>query len=429
MGSYLISTTPAHGHVAPLLTIARHLIARGHRVRFLTGAKYADAVTAAGAEFLPIPPESDIDLDRAGELFPERAGLAGPAAIRFDLRNIVFTSARGQYDALLAAIETEPTDAVLTEGLYLGAALLALRPRTERPPIVALGIFPLGAPSRDTAPFGVGMTPMGGWIGRLRNRVMTTIADKAIFGPVLEEADALAHEIVGRSFGGSFMTWNVRADALVQFTVPSFEYPRSDAPANLRFFGPVSRLAPSSIPLPEWWHEVDGSRPVVHVTQGTVANLDFGELVRPTLDGLAGEDVLVVVSTGGRPVSELGPLPANARAAEMLPYPELMARTDVFVTNGGYGGLHYAFESGVPVVVAGDTEDKPETAARVAWSGTGIDLRTGTPSADAVRDAVRTILADGRYAQASARIGADIQASPGVDGLVELVRSLAPVRS
>lgn len=128
-------------------------------------------------------------------------------------------------------------------------------------------------------------------------------------------------------------------------------------------------------------------------------------------------------------MSELGPLPANARAAEMLPYPELMARTDVFVTNGGYGGLHYAFESGVPVVVAGDTEDKPETAARVAWSGTGIDLRTGTPSADAVRDAVRTILADGRYAQASARIGADIQASPGVDGLVELVRSLAPVRS
>src|SRR5690606_41076376 len=80
MSSYLITTTPAHRHVAPLLTIARHLIARGHRVRFLTGAKYADAVTAAGAEFLPIPPDSDIDLHRVGDLFPQRAGLAGSAA-------------------------------------------------------------------------------------------------------------------------------------------------------------------------------------------------------------------------------------------------------------------------------------------------------------------------------------------------------------
>jgi UDP:flavonoid glycosyltransferase YjiC (YdhE family) len=79
-------------------------------------------------------------------------------------------------------------------------------------------------------------------------------------------------------------------------------------------------------------------------------------------------------------------------------------------------------------VVAGDTEDKPETAARVAWSGAGVNLRTGTPTASAVRDAVRRVLSDGRYARESARIGAEIQVSPGVDGLAELVRSLTPTR-
>lgn len=40
-------------------------------------------------------------------------------------------------------------------------------------------------------------------------------------------------------------------------------------------------------------------RPVVHVTQGTIANKDFGQLIAPTLRALADEDVLVVVSTGG----------------------------------------------------------------------------------------------------------------------------------
>ena len=42
MSSYLITCTPAHGHVMPLLQIARHLIAGGDDVRFLTGARYAD---------------------------------------------------------------------------------------------------------------------------------------------------------------------------------------------------------------------------------------------------------------------------------------------------------------------------------------------------------------------------------------------------
>jgi UDP:flavonoid glycosyltransferase YjiC (YdhE family) len=44
---------------------------------------------------------------------------------------------------------------------------------------------------------------------------------------------------------------------------------------------------------------------------------------------------------------------------------------------------------GVPLVVAGDTEDKPEVAARVAWSGVGITLRTGRPRPDRLRAAVR----------------------------------------
>ena len=50
------------------------------------------------------------------------------------------------------------------------------------------------------------------------------------------------------------------------------------------------------------------------------------------------------------------------------------------VTNGGYGGVQQALAHGVPLVVAGDSEDKPEVAARVRWSGVGIDLRRGDPS-------------------------------------------------
>jgi UDP:flavonoid glycosyltransferase YjiC (YdhE family) len=74
------------------------------------------------------------------------------------------------------------------------------------------------------------------------------------------------------------------------------------------------------------------------------------------------------------------------------------------VTNGGYGAVQRALMTGVPLIVAGNTEDKPEVAARVEWVGAGVNLRTGTPSASALRSAVRTVLSDDRYRRAAQRL-------------------------
>ena len=57
-----------------------------------------------------------------------------------------------------------------------------------------------------------------------------------------------------------------------------------------------------------------------------------------------------------------------------------MPCVDAFVTNGGYGSLLAALAHEVPIVVAADTEDKVETAARVSWSGVSINLRTDRPT-------------------------------------------------
>ncbi len=98
-----------------------------------------------------------------------------------------------------------------------------------------------------------------------------------------------------------------------------------------------------------------------------------------------------------------------------------MPKVAAYVTNGGYGGLHNAMESGVPIVVAGGTEDKPECAA---LAGAGINLKTGRPKPAAIRDAVHKVLNDDRYSAGSRRIGAAIAASPGVDGLIDEMEAL-----
>jgi UDP:flavonoid glycosyltransferase YjiC (YdhE family) len=432
MTAILITSTPVHGHVAPLLPVTRALVAAGHDVRFLTGARYRRTVEEAGARYLPLPADADFDDRSIDASFPGRIGLTGPAAIRYDMLEIFLKPVPAQVAAVREALAAEPTDVILSESMFAGMIAFVGRSSSNggaTPPVVNLGIVPLGVKSRDTAPFGLGVPPLPGPLGRVRNSLLAFVAERMIFAPVQREAQRLALELTGRPMPGFFLDWPSRADAIVQFTVPGFEYPRSDLPRTVHFVGPVSASAPAGGALPDWWHLLDGSKPVVHVSQGTVANQDYDELILPAITGLADEDVLVVVSTGGRRVSTVpGRIPPNVLLAEYLPYDELLPKTDVLVTNGGYGGVHFAMRHGVPIVVAGMTEDKAEVSARVAWSGVGVNLRTNRPQPSAIAAAVRRVLADGRYAQASARIGREIAEAPGADGILPVIDALVSER-
>lgn len=137
---------------------------------------------------------------------------------------------------------------------------------------------------------------------------------------------------------------------------------------------------------------MDDPRPVVVVTQGTLANQDLTELVEPTLTALAELDVLVVAALG-RDIGALGiPVPANAHVEAFVPFDALPPRADLLVTNGGPGATQHALAAGVPVIVAGLTEDKPAVAARVAAHGLGISLGTARPTTSQIAEATRTVL-------------------------------------
>lgn len=160
----------------------------------------------------------------------------------------------------------------------------------------------------------------------------------------------------------------------------------------------------------------------MHVTQGTIDNADLGRLLEPTIDALGGEDVIVVATTGGRDVSHVNaPLPTNTYVAECVPHDLLLPNVDVMVTNGGYGAVQRALSTGVPLVVAGNTEDKPEVAARVAWTGAGVNLKTGTPTPHAVRAAVREVLNDGRHLRSARDLEAAFARRDGVAEIAALV--------
>jgi UDP:flavonoid glycosyltransferase YjiC (YdhE family) len=198
--------------------------------------------------------------------------------------------------------------------------------------------------------------------------------------------------------------------------------PRRALAPSVHFVGPLP-ITPNQAPIPPWAQDLDGSRKVVLVTQGTLTNDDFSELVLPTLEALENEpDIIVVVTTGGRPVETLrGPLPGNVRVAQYLSFEWVLPKIDAFVTNGGYGSVNQALSFGVPIVTAGTAADRGDVSARVAWSGVGVNLATNAPTAEALRPAVRSVLDDPKFRAQAALYAEEAR---GIDTRSEILRIL-----
>jgi len=275
----------------------------------------------------------------------------------------------------------------------------------------------------------VTMQPGASALHRLRNRALNWATEHVVLRDIQQLAHRCLAECGAPPFRGSFIDLPPKVvDIYLQATVQGFEYPRTDLPRSIRFVGPI--LAPPSTAFdpPGWWDELGDGRAVVHVTQGTLDNADLSRIIGPTMEALAGDDVLVVATTGGPDPAPLRPtLPANVRLERFIPHDLLLPQVDVMVTNGGYGGVQQALAHGVPLVVAGDSEDKPEVAARVRWSGAGVDLRTGRPTPVQLATAVRRVLEQPSFRQRATALQIEIaQTDAGQtidDVLVELARS------
>jgi UDP:flavonoid glycosyltransferase YjiC (YdhE family) len=430
---YVLCTTPAQGHTAPLLALARRLVEDGHDVVFFTTAHYRDKVAATGASFVPFAEEYDAhDLMVAN---PERESSSkrGVRGVKDDLRRIFIGPIPGQYRDLRTIVEDRPTDGIVVDSMFLGAMPLALGPRDARPVLACVGVMPYAACSRDTAPFGVAFQPGKGRLARARNRSMNWATEHGALADIQRFARRRLAE-AGVSGGGRFPGYFIDlqpkvVDAYLQATVAGFEYPRSDLAPAVRFVGPILAPPTTGFEEPSWWSELDAGRPVVHVTQGTLDNADLDRLLVLTTRALARDDILVVATTGGPDPEPLRPgLPANVRLERFIPHDRLLPHVDVMVTNGGYGGVQQALANGVPLVVAGDSEDKPEVAARVHWSGTGVNLHTGRPSPAMVARAVRGVLDRPTYRARARALQGQIAASNPLDDISAALAELCDTR-
>ena len=371
MGRYLVYTSPARGHLYPVVPTLEELRRRGHEVVVRTLASEVELLCNLGFEAEAIDPAIE---RKKHEDWRARTPIG---ALRDNLR-VFFERARLDGPDLRRTIQEERPDVLLLDINTSGAMAVA---EASGVPWATWCPYFLPIPSRDAPPFGLGIPPARGLLGRLRDRLLSPVLF-GIYNRLAPDLDAVRTEL-GAPPARRIEREMLRAPLMLYMTAEPFEYPRSDWPPSVRMVGPGIWDPPAKSPA--WLEELE--RPLVLVTCSTEFQND-GKLAQAALEALAGEDVSFVVTTGCVDPSSFTP-PPNAHVERFVPHRPLLERAACVVSHGGMGITQKALAAGVPVCVVPFGRDQFDVARHVEVAGAGTRLPASRLRPDRLRSAVR----------------------------------------
>lgn len=423
MSKFLFTTGAADGHVNVCTTIVKKLVTNGHEVAWITGRLYKEKVESVGAIFYPLPKSFDPEDVEIYDYWPELRKRKGLNQIKYYLKHVFLDNTQELIETINVVLQSFPADVVVGDTIMYAAYFNS---ELGGPPSAMISLLPLTLPSKDTAPFGFGFTPGNSWLARVRNQILNLLFDHIIMRDVNAYMNRIRRNL-GLPYSNKtlFRLIHNLPSMVLQISTPAFEYSRSDLPDNIKFVGPILLDPAQNYIKPSWWEDLN-NRKVVLVNQGTVAK-DLKDLIIPSIQGLKDEDLLVITV----PVvqGELDSIPLNVRAEKFIPFDQILPNVDIMISNGGYGGTQMALAYGIPLVLAGATDDKMEVSARVEWAGAGINLRKSRPMPVEIRSAVKTVLSNPQYKNNAEKIQREFQKHDGASEASELLESLVPKKS
>ena len=136
----LFASTPATGHINPLLAITRILLAEGHEITFLTGSAFRDRIENSGAKFVSLQGRADFDGRDFLAVAPELKDIPpGLEWFRVAIERIFVNSLPAQHQGLLQALEECQADVIVGDDMFFGVLPMLLGSQSKRPPIVLCG--------------------------------------------------------------------------------------------------------------------------------------------------------------------------------------------------------------------------------------------------------------------------------------------------
>jgi UDP:flavonoid glycosyltransferase YjiC (YdhE family) len=367
------------GNLPPSLGVARALTERGHRVTFAGRPEMVPRVERAGFRAIEVTRAYEqVDRFPAKWLKHAASYLSSPAVA----------------EELRAIVTSEQPDIVVIDAMF--PAALSEAGHFGCPTVVMVHTAALR------------MLPV--WRDQLN--LIVGLRTEAGFPPLPTDLDTL---------------W-MQHDLVIVSTLESLDEGPVELshPEKLRHVGPILEMERHGARVPLPWSD-DDPTPLVLVSFSTAPEQGSSAKFQDAIDALAGLPVRGVITVGDSVD------PATLRPADNVvtfataDHDDLMRRAALVVTHGGHGTLMRALRQGLPmVIVPGMAHDHtPNAMAAQRW-GVGRSLPRDA-NADAMREAIRDVLADPTYRDRALAISRELANVDGaINAATEIENLLGP---
>jgi MGT family glycosyltransferase len=418
-GSYLLATMEAGGVVAPFITVARKLLARGHSVRIMSDICNRNEIETAGADFVPwTTAPSRPARGREHELVDDWNMPTAFDGFRLLLERILVGRAADYAADIRAELTRKPADLVVANDMLLG---------------VQMGCESVGQPfvlmACNVLPFPVvpGIPPMGPGLppavtpedAALHDAVRS--ATFAVFDSYLPQYNA-ARAGFGLAPLERLVDQIHAGDRFLLATARAFDFAPARMPDFFEYVGPQLGDTIWSKPWVSPFAQ-DDTRPLVLVGFSTTYQ-NHAAVLQRTIDVLAELSVRAVVTLGGsiRP-DEVSP-GANTAIVESAPHNVVMKDAALVITHGGHGTVMKALVHGLPQLIIPHGRDQNDNAIRVTHRGAGLSLDASADVA-ALRAAIARLLDEPEFTRAAADFAGQIRAETNACCIVSRLEALA----
>jgi MGT family glycosyltransferase len=403
--SVLFVQTDCGGGVPPAVAVAHRLRERGHAVRFLAARSLESQLTREGFVYEAFQRAPDFGSARRETDQLRDWEARTPIGAVHALFNVMCGPAALHAADVVDNLKATPTDVVACDFMLLGAFIGA---EACRVPSVALVHTVAVLPLDGLPPIPSGLRPAHGLPGRSRDEFLRHARDRVLrrWLGVLNEARArykLAP--VARVYDQWF-----RARRLLILSSPTFDFPVSRLPENVRYVGPAFWEAPTDaqLDLPEL-----SRAPLVLASLSTTYQA-AERYLRVLIAALGRLPVQAVVTTGaGYDATDLGPLPDNVVVSHHIQHRALLDRAAVMITHSGHGSVMAALVHGVPLVCVPFARDQRDIALRAVATGAAVTLRPTGLTARKLSRAIEGVLQRPDYREAAQRMQASLATEDG----------------
>ncbi|MBO5302047.1 MAG: hypothetical protein J6A81_07540 [Peptococcaceae bacterium] len=365
----LFINLPYYGHVVPTIGIVQELIAKGCEVTYMLPWGWEDTIQESGAKF---------------------AGYKNHKQLSEQIQNA--------YDA--AAQMVEQFDMIVYEQFFFPGKHLA---ETYQKPVVRIFTAPVADKVLMDEYISAG-GPLGifryKWIARAWTK------DIAKHCAIPMKTDNWLDEIIDNP-----------PELNLVYTLREYQpYVEKFPAAQYKFLGPsIYERQHAQIDF------VKRENPVVYISLGTVVK-GAKQFFQCCVDAFRDLPVDVVIAAGKTfDIGKMKHIPDNVHIYTAVPQTEVLCMADVFVTHGGMNSISEALVYGVPMIVLPFMADQPVNARQVEALGLGRCMDYKTIHAQALKEAVLSVLSDNTIKENLANAQNWIAQAPGNKGGAELI--------